>query len=56
MSEKESAELAIRGAQIAKTFLQLLTTGDNPQLSRLVFIEGIKQIKELDLFLNKQGS
>ena len=54
MEARQNVEMAIRGAKLAKCFLEL-TECNHPELCRLIFIEGIKQLKDLDELITKCG-
>lgn len=52
LESAEKVEIAIRSAQIAKTFLEMLGT-HTAEMAHLVLVDGITQIKALDEFIKK---
>ena len=54
MDAKDKIDMALRAGLISKVTLKLINCG-NPHLCRLIFIEMIKQIKELDKKLESFG-
>jgi len=48
INNRDSVELGIRGALIAKSALELVNCCDSAVIARAHFIEVVKQLKELD--------
>ena len=53
MDLKESVEIGIRSALIAKSTLNLTEINGSTMLARMHFVEIVKQLKELDQFINR---